>query len=73
MEGDDGLLVRPKQTARLLGIGTATLWRKHAAGQVPEPVRIGRAVVRWRKKELEAWIAAGCPARANWRYEEPLA
>lgn len=41
-------------------------WRAwDAGGLVPRPVRIGRSVF-WRADELQAWIAAKCPARAEW-------
>jgi len=36
-----------------------------SCGQLPEPVRLGRAV-RWRRDEIFNWIAAGCPSRDRW-------
>ena len=32
------------------------------AGKMPRPVKLG-ALVRWRRADLEAWIAAGCPSQ----------
>lgn len=41
-------------------------WRRlDVTGKVPEPIRVGRSV-RWRLKELAAWVRAGCPDRETW-------
>lgn len=59
------LLLTAKQAASLLAKSLRT-WRTwDAAGLIPRPVRIGRSVL-WRAEELRAWIAAGCPRRAEW-------
>ena len=31
-------------------------------GRLPRSIRLGR-LKRWRASEIDAWIAAGCPAR----------
>ncbi|NLE38405.1 MAG: hypothetical protein GX621_10310 [Pirellulaceae bacterium] len=36
------------------------------AGKLPSPVRVGRGL-RWRVSEIDAWLAAGCPPRDEWR------
>lgn len=56
------LLIPPCEVAHLLGISVRTLWRLLAAGEVPEPVRLRKAV-RWRRSDIEAWLVAGCPAQ----------
>ena len=59
------VLITARQAAMLCGRGLRT-WRTwNAAGRIPRPVRIGRAAL-WRTAELQAWIAAGCPPRAEW-------
>ena len=48
------------QAAERLGVCTrqvAKLWR---SGAMPIPVRLGRSV-RWRERDLDQWIEAGCP------------
>lgn len=60
-----GLLVDAGEVAKMLGIGTRTVWRLHSGGRIPAPIRLGGAV-RWRRQELIDWIAAGCPARTRW-------
>jgi predicted DNA-binding transcriptional regulator AlpA len=45
-----------------LGIGsTRHIYRLSDAGRMPAPVKLG-ALVRWRRREIMDWIAAGCPA-----------
>jgi len=58
-------LMPARQAADLYAVSPATWHRWVAAGRVPAPVRIG-ATVRWRRSELEAHIAAGCPDRRTW-------
>jgi predicted DNA-binding transcriptional regulator AlpA len=53
-------LLTTAQGARLCGLGERTFWRHSRSGAAPAPVRIGGAV-RFRRSELLAWIAAGCP------------
>jgi excisionase family DNA binding protein len=53
-------------TAEVLGISRAHLYRLHNAGKIPLPMRLGGAV-RWRLKELMAWIDAGMPNRSRWQ------
>ncbi len=36
------------------------VYRLADAGRMPRPVKLG-SLVRWRRRELEAWISAGCP------------
>jgi predicted DNA-binding transcriptional regulator AlpA len=61
----DALLVRAEGAARICAMSLRS-WRSwDAAGLVPSPIRIKRSTF-WRKAELEAWVAAGCPRRAEW-------
>lgn len=60
------LLLRADESAELLGISKAHFYRMQNAGKVPLPVRLGGSV-RWRKAELESWIAAGMPNRSRWQ------
>lgn len=59
------LLVPAKTAARLCGLGKTAWYALHASGRCPMPIRLGRAV-RWDRRELEAWCAAGCPPRHIW-------
>ncbi|HLP84597.1 MAG TPA: helix-turn-helix domain-containing protein [Phycisphaerales bacterium] len=51
------LAVRPREAARILGIGVRMLWSNTSPrGEIPS-VRIGRAVL-YRPSDLDAWLAA---------------
>lgn len=54
------LLLDVKEIAKLLGISVRTVWGKSASGYMPKPVRIGK-LCRWRREEIEKWVAKGCP------------
>ena len=60
---DDGaaLLAAP-QVARLLNCSVRHLRRLADRGAMPRPLRLG-CLVRWRRSEIEQWVAAGCPCR----------
>jgi excisionase family DNA binding protein len=47
--------------AALLDCSPRHVYRMSDAGRLPAPVRIG-ALVRWRRAEIEEWLAAGCPS-----------
>lgn len=53
-------LLNAEEAAEMAGVGKRSWWRHCSSGRAPAPVRIGGSV-RWRKTELAAWIAAGCP------------
>lgn len=59
------LLISARRAATMCGKSLRT-WRTwDSAGLIPQPVRIGRSTL-WRVDELKAWVAAGCPRRAEW-------
>ena len=60
------LLCDADDAAALCAVSRSHWMNLHTQGKVPLPVRLGRAV-RWSRAELDAWIAAGCPARAKWQ------
>lgn len=54
------LLLPVERVAELLGISKRTVWRKLSAGEIVEPLRIGKSV-RWRRQDVESWVEQGCP------------
>ena len=60
-------LCRRDAVAELLGVGYSTVGRLARRGLLPAAVRLG-GVGRplWRRAELLAWVAAGCPDRRTW-------
>jgi predicted DNA-binding transcriptional regulator AlpA len=61
------LLLSARQAAALCAVSLASWHRMNAAGRCPAPLRLSPGCVRWRAEELRDWIAAGCPARAQWQ------
>jgi predicted DNA-binding transcriptional regulator AlpA len=59
------LLLKAEEAAQLFGKSLRT-WRSwDSAGHIPRAVRIGRTTF-WRLGELNEWVEAGCPGRAEW-------
>lgn len=58
-------LLRDRDVARILGISRSLVHKRHRMGQLPKPVRIGRAL-RWDERELQRWLDAGLPERGRW-------
>ena len=58
-------LLDVRSVAALLGCSTRHVYRLADAGRMPPPVRLG-ALIRWRRADLDAWIAGGCkPCRSH--------
>ena len=60
------LLLEGKATAAALGIGLSTLYAMDRSGELgPAGLKLrGRRL--WPRRELEAWVDAGCPHRERW-------
>lgn len=52
-------LLSVKQVARRWNVGVATIWRWSANGTMPEVVRLGPGITRWRYSDIVAHEAAG--------------
>jgi excisionase family DNA binding protein len=60
-------LLDVRAVAALLDCSTRHVYRMHDAGRMPPAVRLG-ALIRWRRADLDAWLAGGCqPCRAPGR------
>ncbi len=63
----ESLLLSAEDSAELLGIGKTLFYSMQSSGRLgPLPVKLGRRAL-WNRKEIEAWVEAGCPARRQWR------
>jgi excisionase family DNA binding protein len=51
-------LLSVREVAQRLGLGTRTVWRWSATGQLPTPVRLGRSrrIVRWKAEEIDRYL-----------------
>ena len=57
---EPAVLLDVKATARLLGCSPRHVYRLSDSARMPPPVKIG-ALVRWRRADVEKWVAEGCP------------
>ena len=62
---EEQLALTATELATRLGISRAHVWKLLSLGRLPAPVRLGRAV-RWDKRVIDAWLAAGAPSAAQW-------
>ncbi len=61
----ESMLIDARAAWTLCGLSKSSWYKNLSCGRIPRPVKIGGAL-RWRRLELEEWIAAGCPARSAW-------
>ena len=47
--------------ATMLGCSARHVHRLTDRGAMPRPTKLGDVLVRWRRAEIESWIAGGCP------------
>jgi predicted DNA-binding transcriptional regulator AlpA len=59
------LLLNAAELANFLSISIRHVRRLNSSAKLPQPVKVGQAT-RWRRDEIERWVAAGCPNRASW-------
>jgi len=65
------MLLSAKDLATILGVDRSTIWAWDGSGKLgPLPVRIGSKCTRWRRREIEDWVASGCPGRQRWLQEQ---
>jgi len=55
-------LLTAKTLAGILSTSVRTVWRYRSSGRLPATVCIAGAI-RWRRTDIEQWIAMGCPGR----------
>jgi len=48
------------QLAELTQVSLRQVWLLRDMGSLPAPFKLGR-LVRWRVKDIDEWIEAGCP------------
>jgi excisionase family DNA binding protein len=60
-------LLDVRAVAALLDCSTRHVYRLADRGAMPPPIRLG-ALIRWRRQDLDAWLAGGCkPCRTPGR------
>lgn len=53
-------LLRRAEVEHITGMSRSSIYRLMHAGTFPAPVRVGTRAVRWRWRDIEAWVEA-CP------------
>ena len=61
MDLPDTALVDSAELAALMGVATSTVKRWSRNGDMPQGRRVGPRLLKWNRKEIEAWIKEGCP------------
>lgn len=54
----DADLITSRVVADRLSISVRTLWRWVSEGRIPEPIRVNRKMVRWKRIAIDEAIAA---------------
>lgn len=54
-ESSAALFLRIGSVMRITGLGRSTIYRLMADDQFPQPVRLTKRVVAWRRVDLEQW------------------
>lgn len=62
---EPSLLISADALALLLNVSKRSIVRLKAAGKLPPMVPIGRG--KWRRDEIERWLAADCPTQSEWK------
>ena len=57
---DSPLLLTIEEVAELINLSVRTIHRLVSAKEMPLPIRV-RGCKRFRRNEIVAWVAAGCP------------
>ena len=52
----DSKMMRVREVAACLDVGVRTIWQQVARGTIPQPVRIGKRLVRWVRSDFERWL-----------------
>lgn len=63
--GAEPLLLDAAKASHLCGVSRSAWWSLNSAGRVPRCIHLGRRAL-WSRRELVAWIDAGCPPREKW-------
>ena len=50
------LVIRAKELSELLGVAQSTIHRWRLVGILPEPLKLGRGFVVWKRTDIDAWL-----------------
>lgn len=62
----DEALLNISTVSQAVGLSASSLYRKIAAGEFPQPIRMGKRCTRFKASAVRAWIQAqGAPAQSD--------
>jgi len=61
---DESMMLSTQDVARLMQCSDRHVTNLRREGRMPPPVKLG-TLVRWPRKVIEDWIAAGCPTASD--------
>ena len=50
-------LIDINELSHRTGLGKSTIWKKIAADELIEPIRVSRGMTRWLESDVDQWIA----------------
>ncbi len=65
-------LIDARTLSVMLSVSVPTIWRMRESGRLPEPLKLTAQTVRWRRADVDSWLAAGCPSLNEQRAAPPL-
>lgn len=63
----DTILLTAEEAARLLAISRSVFYSRVRDGKLPGPIPLGGNVARWRRADLESYVAGLTPVAAGGR------
>ena len=51
--------LKDTELANRYGVSRPTIWRWLKEGKIPNPIKIGVGVTRWKVKDLQVWEESG--------------
>ena len=69
-DDDPSLLLTIDEVARLLTVSVRSVCRMHSAGWMPKAIEL-LGCTRWRRRDIETWVAARCPKLENGEWLAP--
>ena len=68
----DDRLLTVTDVALRLGTSERTVWRMRQLNQIPQPVKVGTYLIRWRESDIAALIQSLQPAKSPPKQPKPL-
>ena len=59
------VLLNATEAADFIGVARSYWYQLNSEGKIPKSVNLNTRVF-WNRRELEAWVEAGCPKRHEW-------